>query len=446
MKHYLSVIILALLLVSCSEDDSPAPNANRLSKVIGNKIYTLMQGNNQTGAPGQFLKEEIKILITDLQGKSLRAFSLENVLSDESGSVYHHSFTDTVTFKWKLGCGEKEQKITVRDLNVCGVAKDKCIEADIFDIKASATEDISSGWYMPCINSWLYMGDGYFVNDESIAYLSGDKIISTKDLLNPEWKISTTPYTNYYQRLEMISSGEIFYEYYQYKSLYSPELNTWREINSPYSYYTNVEMDVTENGNYFLVGDRNTKLFKSNDGSSWSEYMDLNVTTNGNGYMPQILAVDRNSIYVVTNNQYVTEINTLNDKTEVHHFGGGILHTNYDLGNLHAEVEGNLMFIKLKNSYSNNLVVLDLSNNTKQIFNLGYHKMFKSAGKLYLISNFNDVRVWDNNGFKQIEYASPFKEYTTSAIQYGIFKGSPIGFINNKYNQQINSSIIYYIE
>lgn len=86
------------MLVSCSEDDSPAPNANRLSKVIGNKIYTLIQGNNQTGAPGQFLKEEIKILITDLQGKSLRAFSLENVLSDESGSVYHHSFTDTVTF------------------------------------------------------------------------------------------------------------------------------------------------------------------------------------------------------------------------------------------------------------------------------------------------------------------------------------------------------------
>jgi hypothetical protein len=140
MKFFIPFIALFAFLFSCNEDDAPAPDPNKLSTVVGDYIYTVLQGNNQNGAAGQYLAQDIKIIITDLSGRSVnRNFEFE--LSDATGSVDYSNYYllyDTVVVRWKLGYNAVEQNLTVTDTNTCGIAKNGCIDVEIFKLIATA--------------------------------------------------------------------------------------------------------------------------------------------------------------------------------------------------------------------------------------------------------------------------------------------------------------------
>lgn len=442
MKHFLLISCLSFFLFSCEDEEAPTPESGTLSKVVGDRIYKLLQGDSQKGAPGQHLAKSFKLIVTDYKGNIVNEY-LEFELTDESGLITHTNNyypTDTIIFKWKLGCEATTQILKIKNPHVCGVAKTGCIPVDIFEVTASATEEISSGWYTPCsIPSEHNYYSKFHVNDQRLIMISYDEIVSTTDLISSDW-INVEPSFDFSDgKIDMLSSGELFFSGYGNDALSSADGAAWKYINLPSSYYYDeVDMEVTKNGSYFLAVEGDSFLYGSSDGVSWDTYLNLYELTNGNSYSVQALAVDNNKLYVVMTAYYVIEIDATNNESVVHHISDGSWSYYGDLNSFEVAALNNEIFLKNTGGYyyDETIHVLNLDSNTEEVYDITYgNKLIKSEGDIFLIKNLQNVEVWSGSDFVAKNYPSPSDDQSEF---FGIYKGAPIAISDH-------GNILYYI-
>jgi hypothetical protein len=192
-------ISLVLIISSCEEDENPTKASDDKILTYGNFFYTLVGGFDQEGTSGQFLDKEIRLMITNLEGKPVNR-NIEVSISDPTGEVLDISGydSDTITIKWRLGCADIDQVLTFKDRNVCGVAKDDCIDIDLFQIKINPYNEFIEGWYTPC-NTYSHNANKYLVSDERIFFKNSVRAF-----------LSSEPYTKNWNRINIpsgMSSG-----------------------------------------------------------------------------------------------------------------------------------------------------------------------------------------------------------------------------------------------
>ena len=408
---------------------------------MGEYIYRVISGNNQKGAAGQYLKEPIKIVVTDLQGQIIRK-NLELELSDESGELSNYSsyYEDTLNIKWKLGCLDTEQKILIKDPNVCGIAKSGCIEVNIFNVTASASEEISEGWYSPCRVDDVYYYNYFLFNDNRIAIEVNKQLISTSDPISSTWEYATLPFQYENGRYNMLSSGEIFYADYSDVAISSKDGKSWKIINIPFYSGNYTDIDITNNGTYFIVGDNYSSIYSSKDASNWTEYLDIWDITGGSSNNPQAITIEGNKVYVLVNNKRVIEIDASNGDTAIHEFNSGYWSSNTSLPNFYFEASGSELFLMSKYS-TNSVIVLNLNNDIATTFTVSgsSNRLVKSGGEISVLSNSSIVKTWNGANFDSKSYPLPGEESYYRYFSYGLFNGSLIAVDGS-------GKLYYYIE
>ncbi|MEQ8926624.1 MAG: hypothetical protein RLO81_12465 [Fulvivirga sp.] len=420
------LFILVVICVSCNEESDPEPAGEKLSKVKGDYIYTVTQGNNQTASYGQYLSNDIKIVVRDLRGKIVSKY-LEFELLDETGSInYSYNYADTITFSWKLGCNLSNQVLTITDPSLCGVSQDGCIEAQIFEINATATKTVSTGWYQSCQpilgEDYYYIAD-ILTNDASIIIITGEGgIYSSTNPFSDSWSYYSFRSYIDYNDFKMLNNGELFYrDNYDY-GLINANYSGWKSITSPFSNsYTEFDMVVGGDGKYYVVSEYETQVYSSSDGQTWSLAFDIESDSY---YYSEAQGISGHGdyIYIITSNNEVVKYNIDTSAKTVYSFPNGAWGTYENLGGFYIEVVDNKLFLLKKYHYG--VTEINLSTNTTVSYSSIYaNKLNFSNGDLYAIGNIDEIYKW-NSSFEMKQY--PQFEYNYYITQVNIFKGNPI--------------------
>ncbi|HBH22378.1 MAG TPA: hypothetical protein DDY13_03030, partial [Cytophagales bacterium] len=245
-------ISLVLIISSCEEDENPTKASDDKILTYGNFFYTLVGGFDQEGTSGQFLDKEIRLMITNLEGKPVNR-NIEVSISDPTGEVLDISGydSDTITIKWRLGCADIDQVLTFKDRNVCGVAKDDCIDIDLFQIKINPYNEFIEGWYTPC-NTYSHNANKYLVSDERIFFKNSVRAFLSSEPYTKNWNRINIPSGMSSGRFNMLSNGELFFLNYNFRHLYSEKTDSWIDTNLPFS-NNNILIKVSEEGTYLAI-------------------------------------------------------------------------------------------------------------------------------------------------------------------------------------------------
>ncbi|UXX80326.1 glycoside hydrolase [Reichenbachiella carrageenanivorans] len=442
MKHFFVLFLVAFCLFSCKDDEQSEDNPYSIA--IGNKIYTIQQGADQEGAMGQLLEEEIKISITDYEGKPLSA-SLEFVVTD-GGTIDQVESTEVgeenwVVLKWQLGCRYEKQTLIIIDDYVCNISKEGCVDVKLFEIEITVGP-AGKGWTMACSDTGFGDDLKRFIvqKNELLAYTS-DGLYVTKNVENNNWeKVNSNKYFNQDYTVNQFESGELvlFSGYYNYISLDNGR--TWETIPFPGSSYDYKRLTILSNGDYVSIYDGSRDVFISSDaGSSWTTAIDDISTLTGDYTKIKAITSDGNKAYIFTENFDVI----------VYENGNTTLHTfqeyswgSYSMRYFDAQVHDGLLFLSVQYSYTNYIAVLDLSTDTvvgSFAIQSSFH-VLKQDDKLYLIpekaTNFYYEYYQGSFLIKELNYLNS-DNYSSGVMT--IFKGFPIHYSNQ--TQKLN----YYI-
>lgn len=442
MKYiFYFVFVSCIVLVSCENDD-PKPENDTLSRVFGDYIYTVIQGNGQTGAKGQYLGKEIKIVVRDFEGRfATRRFSFS--LSDTTGFLYHYyPYSDTLTVAWMLGCSDANQTLTITDSNVCGLKKNECVEVDVFELKATATSEPTKGWYKTCMPENISNQTRAMVSDKLVTLVVGNQLISSTDILSGDWKRVTLPYSLSYFSYDMLGSGELLIKYNSRLYLLSSDGSEYKELPRPVLpyYYGYMDLEVASSGAYFFVHEGSRKVYRSTDGTNWVEYLDVWEASHQESYYVQGIAEDNNKIYLILKGYHQIVIDTKSDKYEHTRLKGATWSNYADLGQYHIEVINDRIF--MHDEYNKHLThVINSSSGAVNSYNHGFNsRLVKSDGKIYVVSQNREVTVkeWIGTEFSKKSYDYP-KTHSFYRPSGSMYKGAPIIIANNR-----NKSQIYY--
>jgi hypothetical protein len=287
-------ISLVLIISSCEEDENPTKASDDKILTYGNFFYTLVGGFDQEGTSGQFLDKEIRLMITNLEGKPVNR-NIEVSISDPTGEVLDISGydSDTITIKWRLGCADIDQVLTFKDRNVCGVAKDDCIDIDLFQIKINPYNEFIEGWYTPC-NTYSHNANKYLVSDERIFFKNSVRAFLSSEPYTKNWNRINIPSGMSSGRFNMLSNGELFFLNYNFRHLYSEKTDSWIDTNLPFS-NNNILIKVSEEGTYLAIENSNNIIYKSTNAQVWDKYFSISELTNNFSYSPQAFAMDKNT-------------------------------------------------------------------------------------------------------------------------------------------------------
>lgn len=430
MKHLPIFIVAAIFIASCDKPVEPEPDTNNISVVIGGYVYHTISGNKQLGSPGQFLEEPIKIVVTDLQGRIVRR-NLSFTISDITGEITvpnYYYLSDTTVLEWKLGCEDLNQTIHVQDLNVCNIAQSGCIDVDVFNITAIASEALTSGWYQPCENFNLNYLQKLLVNDKRIVMSNEQQFISTVDPLTSTWDYIDIPSSANYGHFEMLANGDIFCGGYSSAYMVPNDVNsTIYSFKTPFYNNSYVDIELTSNGKYYMVDEYSGAVYLKDNTADWVLYLDISTATNQNGYYPQSLIADKNNIFIVTDSNSIIKIDATTNSNTVYEFQDGSWPQSSSIYYFYAEAIDNTLFLLDRNYYD--LYIINLNDNTVRTISrdiIKSNKLVKSLGKIYLLNSNPQVKTWNGTDFDTKTYSFPFSE-----IYYGnmfsIYKGALIG-------------------
>ncbi len=434
MKTRIIWVILPVLIaaVSCSEDDDPTAE-DGITKVIGENVYRILQGNDQTGVAGQLLPLDIKIRVTDLQGAP-KFTSLQFETSDPGAEVIRnfYSGSDTVALQWKLGCNEKKQTLTIID-NICGIAKDGCVDVNIFEITAVA-DGTPMGWFETCQTLNIGYTRQILSNDEAITVIGNDRIYSIDDVVNGTWFTSGRPENVGYTGINVTSTGEMYYRAGSTCYVSLDQGQSWSIMTLP-SGYGDFQMLFLKNGDLIYAREFREVHISSNKGSSWDLLVDVPEATANQASEVQSIAAKGQTVFIMVDNHNIIEVE--NDEIKIHEFAFNSWPVWADLSTNSAEVVDNHFLF----NHDRTLYVLDLgSNRVIQNLDLYRHgRMIRSAGDVYVVNETNGYWKYENNAFRSKSFDLPRNIQNGSGISALTFhQGSP-AFINS------SGKLFYYI-
>ena len=430
MRVYL-LLILVYMLASCQSDDEPRPDNEVFRKVVGGNVYTVVGGVDQHGAPGQYLSEEIKIIVRDHDGNIVRT-QLAYELSDESGDVIRGGYMyneDTLTFRWKLGCNELDQRLTIIDKDVCDLYEGQCVEVELFEIGARADGDIDEGWYTPCVPYVKGYTRQSLVSDHRILIIKDRAILSTRDLLNSSWEVidfASAPDAVF----NMLPSGDVFYFDNSLGGKFlSVGSNTWRRSDFPIKAYAGFEITQTANGRYFLITEYDWNVYASDNGIDWVKYADIREQTDDYATIHGS-ATDGNMVYVLNNKGDVVELNAANGKIETYRFRNASWASYQSvIGDFNIYAREGIIFISGQSEHGHSkkkkLVTLDLDKEKykKHDFKSAYN-MFYSEGQIFIMKEGYEVKKWSDGEFISVDFPKPAIDYNPANV--GFHQGKPV--------------------
>lgn len=416
------VFLLFLIAVSCSdEDNTPAP-IDVDTKVIGDFTYSLLQGNDQTGIYGQLLPNEIELRISDRTGKPIEG-NLQYEISDASGSLGYQYLDGTISLYWWLGCNEGFQTLKITD-NICGLAKDGCIDVEIFEIQAIASDTVK-GWFASC------EGFGYgedlriFADDEWVSIITSQHVYTTSDPITGSWLEITPSYDLRYTSIKTSASGAIYYCHRNNCYVSEDVGKNWSRVSIPANYYSsNSEFYILESGKYIFALEYD--VYESIDkGQSWDVILDLfDPSTEPAGYVRSVVG-NSDKTYVIADNGVILETK---DTTLpiIHKFDFNSWPGEGDLTDYFAIIEGDKILLSYKGReiYEINLT----SNTASKVLDLSIGaQMIRSAGNIYLVDNSNTYHHYQNGSFVSKSFESPpnlpFINERIESLTF--FKGAP---------------------
>lgn len=434
MKQILSVFAFVVLFFSCNDDDSSS-NTSPYSVAIGNKIYTIEEGYDQQGFLGQYLQDDIKISVTDFEGKPQYA-DLSFELSDEGGyvsSVYDYEIEDEedwLVFRWKLGCTDDEQTLTIKD-NVCNISKDGCVDVVIFEITVDVDDEPVDGWVEVCFEFGSTVKNMFSHEDEFIVYTYYNMLVST-DITSNVWEAVSTPrLLDEYDDVQHFENGDMLYEEGSYYYVSTNKGRSWSNVNVPIS-YGDGWITILANGDYLFVSEYSNTVYKSTDrGNNWTDVIADIASLTGDYYTePVAIASSGNTAYVVTNNHYVIQI--VGDNTTLHAFNDNAWSYYSELDNTYAVVQDGYIVLLINDYYAYQTRVLDLSTNSisSAIDLPSAMNLITDNDQVYLmpVSNRDYYYEYANGSFK---YQSLDLPESTNSYNYGyltMFKGQLIYF------------------
>ena len=405
MRNLLLKSLVVLLLVSCNEDEPTVDNPG--TKVIGDHIYSLIQGDGQSGAQGSYLDQEIHLLVTDFTGNAVSR-SLFFELSDESGSISESSFysQDTIRLRWRLGCQSIEQTLKVIDRNVCGIAENACIDIEVFELTASADMDSSTGWIYPCISFTINDSYGTVASaNDHIIVVENNTVYATTDPVGREWDLAMSTDNIQYLTKHMTTSGRFYYFYNGRINILDGSGSSFLSSEPPMGYLSNGDhIEMTSNEIFFYVSEYSSTVYSSTDGVTWTEYLNIFEETDNDSFRPQAIASDDDLLYIVTDNNYVLRINTSNNTIDTYTFPDQW--SDSFLSSSQAQCVGANLF--MMNDYDRNITVINM--NTLQVQNISLsssYELQKSNGSLFLTNNTATAKEWVNGMFVDRYYSYP---------------------------------------
>ena len=429
-RNFIMAFLLVLITASCNDDNDPTVDDDSASKVIGENIYRILQGNDQTGAFGQVLPEGIEIEITDLQGNK-RSRNLTFETSDPTSEVVRTVLTKDGTFsiQWKLGCDQQLQTLTILDNNVCGIAKSGCIEVEIFKIRADAGGELT-GWFESCETLEVGYDHRLISNDQFLVIASNNVIYSTSDPIAVSWSTGSMPQYSGNQPIHFGPAGEIYYKASGNFYLSSNQGKSWSVVNIPNQNYYDNRLITLENGD-FVYARRNSPevSYSSDQGKSWDVLLNISKATDGQSLSAQALVSDGNRLLVVADNNKVIALQ--NADTTLHEFVFNTWPPYASLSTFEAISHDNKIFL----NNGRTIYILDLSNNTASgVLNIDYRtRMIKPGNQVYLVEKTNNYWQYENGSFVSKTFSLPesLQQAYSRISSVNFFKGSPV-FIDTR--------------
>ncbi len=433
-------ILLILVAASCDEDDNPNPTDGS-TKVIGDKVYRLVQGEDQTAALGQLLAEDIHVQVTDLEGKPVFTH-LQVEASDPGANVLlqrSQEEEDLFIIRWRLGCDETQQTLTVKD-NVCGIAKEGCIDVNIFEITVTTGNQVS-GWFESC-QTFSYSYDSkLYSNDEWLGIVTRGQVYSTSDP-GPgtgRWLMTQAPSGTSYSRMEIAPPGEIYFSYGGDFYISEDRGQNWTIVDAPIDRYYGNKLFILGKDNYACASEYSNKVYLStNKGKTWDLLVDISQTTHGQSNNLQSIVSDGDKTYVLANNNRIIEIS--GGSTTIKEFDHGSWPSWGSLWDYQTLVQDH----KILHLYRNDVIYgIDLeSNSASKVMDMpGHTEMILSQGEIYLVSNSNSYYKYQNGFFasKRFNLPNNIGQGYSRIVSLTFHKGSP-AFLTS------NGKFFYYID
>ena len=439
MKQLVPVILIALVLFSC-KDDEVSDTENPYAVAVGGKIYTIEQGADQTGARGQWLEEDIKVSITDFEGNPEQA-DLILELSDEDGVVYPSSYyneeveegeEDWLGFKWKLGCYEKIQTLTI-SVNVCGVSRDGCFDALLFELIIN-TGTPSKGWAEVCFDFGNYTDiDRLTVHEDELLVFTNLGLFTTNDLNNNDW----TEYDNSIEiskstKIWHFENGEMLYESGHYLFLSETNGRSWESIVLPGYSSSYKRMTILSNGSYAGINESSGTVYLSNNkGNNWTAIIDdiTDITGEVSSQVKDIVS-EANKIYIITEDSRVIEYD--DGTTTLHEFPSSSWDYRASMRDYYSLIQNGSIILGSSYGPETNILALNLTTDqvtsTLVLDDYNDYYMSEDHGNLFVFTeNFTDSYHYYNNGaFSTIDANLSSNNSSYYFGQMIIFNGNPV--------------------
>ena len=433
-------ILLILVIASCGEDDNPTP-ADGNTKVIGEKVYRLLQGEDQTGVLGQALAEEIHVKVTNIEGRPILAH-LQVEASDPGAEVVVQRSPeeeDVFIIQWRLGCDETRQTLTIKD-NVCGIAKEGCIDVDIFEITVTTGSRVS-GWFESCQYFYFSHSAKLHASDRWLGIVTVGQVHSTS---NPrsgpgQWLTSRTPAGTSYSRVQTAPSGEIYFPHNSDFYISEDRGQNWTLVDAPIDRYHDNKLFILGKNDYACASAYSDEVYLSTDkGRTWDLLVDISQITYGQSNGLQSIASDGDKIYVLVDNNRIIEIS-----------GGSatVIEFDYDswprrggLWDYQTLIQDNKIFHMYRND-----VIYEIdpgSNSASKILDMPRpSEMILSLREIYLVNNSNSYYKYQNGSFVSKTFSLPAKFSNNPYLNIRtltFYQGSP-AFIDS------DGKLFYYI-
>ncbi|KIO78884.1 hypothetical protein TH53_00780 [Pedobacter lusitanus] len=241
IKFFLILFAAIIVLAGCKKDEKPQPNP--IPETQPKAKLTLVSGNNQSGAYGEYLSDELTFKITAPQEKETAQYYLQFAMVQGNGIVksdadYSKPYIlpdGTAKARWQLGCNTPNQKIiayvyaTPQFYTENGKSP---VPQDSVEIQATGSKP-KSDWAKACGCGTLDIYNTQITTfDNKTLYLVNRELYASTDHgINWE-KVKGIPNSSEIVSAQFNSKGWLYLLTKSNGVIYSRDLKNWHEINN----------------------------------------------------------------------------------------------------------------------------------------------------------------------------------------------------------------------
>jgi photosystem II stability/assembly factor-like uncharacterized protein len=236
-KSYLLILLTLGILASCKKSSTPRPSSTVKGKLL------LVSGNAQAGTYGQDLQDSIIVKITPPAGKAVSKYTIRFAMTQGNGLIENVNMDYTnpylvnpdgsAKFKWRLGCDNPSQKITVY------LYADSLINYNTSTANAAADDSLiisasgnkPNGWGRSCGCGIPNYNMKIATFDKKTLYMANNGLYSSTDGGVNWYKVKSAPNWSSIQDVQFNSKGWMYILTGNNGVYYTQDEQNWTAIN-----------------------------------------------------------------------------------------------------------------------------------------------------------------------------------------------------------------------